>query len=167
MPFFVGSFLVARPILQDPNFREAVVLLLQHSAEGAFGLVVNRPAPVQGAPFPLFKGGPCPAQGLLMLHGHEDWLELSPEKEGQRVAPGLFLGDAACLKRATQADDEETLRYRVFTGYAGWGPGQLEKELAAGAWTITSASGDTLFATPADDLWTQLAPPRIPQPSVN
>jgi len=167
MPFFAGSFLVARPVLQDPNFREAVVLLLQHGAEGAFGLVVNRPAPVQGAPFPLFKGGPCPAQGLLMLHGHEDWLELSPEKEGQRVAPGLFLGDAACLKRATQAAEKETLRYRVFTGYAGWGPGQLEKELAAGAWTITSASGDALFDTPADDLWTQLAPPRIPQPSVN
>ena len=167
MPYFPGSFLIARPILQDPNFREAVVLLLQHGAEGAFGLVVNRQAKVKGAPFPVFAGGPCPAQGLLMLHGHEEWLGLSAEKEGQQAAPGIFLGDAACLKRASEAQSDGTVRFRVYTGYAGWGPGQLEHELAVGAWTIVPASGELLFDTPVDELWENLAPPRIPQPSVN
>ena len=58
-----GSFLVARPVLKDPSFRQTVVLLLQHGAAGAFGLVVNRQATVEGLPFPVFVGGPCEAQG--------------------------------------------------------------------------------------------------------
>jgi putative transcriptional regulator len=167
MPYHGGSFLVARPVLQDPNFRQAVVLLLQHGAEGAFGLVVNRPAPVKGAPFPVFAGGPCPAQGLLMLHGHDEWLNLTPELEGKGIAPGIFLGNAECLKRANDAEASDPLRYRVFSGYAGWGPGQLESELAAGAWTIVPANGALLFDTPVEELWDKLAPPRLPQFSLN
>jgi putative transcriptional regulator len=167
MPYFAGSFLVARPILQDPNFRQSVVLLLQHGAEGAFGLVVNRPAKVKETPFPVFAGGPCPAQGLLMLHGQKEWVDLSPHTEGQQIAPGLFMGDAACLKRATEASTHGSVQFRVFAGYAGWGPGQLERELAAGAWAITAATGQLLFEVPIEELWDRLIPPRIPQPSVN
>ncbi|OAI47129.1 hypothetical protein AYO44_10150 [Planctomycetaceae bacterium SCGC AG-212-F19] len=167
MLYHGGSFLVARPILQDPNFRQAVVLLLQHAAEGAFGLVVNRPAEVKNAPFPVFGGGPCPAQGLLMLHGHEDWLPLTPEQEGKGLAPGIFIGNAECLQRANDAEQDKDLRYRVFSGYAGWGPGQLERELQAGAWAVVPANGQLLFDTPAEELWDKLAPPRLPQFSLN
>ena len=56
---------------------------------------------------------------------------------------------------------------RVFRGYAGWGGGQLERELAVGDWAIVPASGELLFDTPAADLWKHLVPPMIPQPSVN
>jgi putative transcriptional regulator len=164
--YYAGSFLVARPILQDPNFMQSVVLLLQHGAEGAFGLVVNRPASVKGAPFPVFTGGPCQAPGLLMLHGHAEWLALTPEQEGE-VAPGVFIGNAACLKQITESDVETARRFRVFTGYSGWGPSQLERELAAGAWTVVPATGDLLWETPPDELWKHLLPPRIPQPSLN
>ena len=61
-----GSFLVARQVLRDPNFERTVVLLLAHSDEGAFGLVVNRPATAKGLPWPLFVGGPCPSPGFSL-----------------------------------------------------------------------------------------------------
>ena len=157
-----GQFLVARPALLDPNFRQTVLLLLEHGAEGAFGLVVNRPREAQGMPYTIFAGGPCQAQGLLMLHGRKEWAEEHPTKA---VAPGLFIGDANCLKKVNDSPDEEG--FRVFTGYAGWGPGQLERELAAGAWTSVEASGELLFEIPHEEIWTRLSPPRIPQFSLN
>jgi putative transcriptional regulator len=165
-----GSFLVARPSLRDPNFARTVVVLLAHGPEGAFGLVVNRPADVEGLPWPVYTGGPCPSPGLVMLHGHPEWAEGPGEGEGAAapaVAKGIFTGDAACLERAAREPPEAQVRFRVFSGYSGWGAGQLEGELAAGAWALVPATGELLFDTPADELWELLAPPRIPQPSVN
>ena len=168
---YAGCFLVAKPVLQDPNFKRTVVFLLAHNDEGAFGLVVNRPAEAEGLPWPVYIGGPCPAPGLIMLHGHADWAEpededAEPDKE-RELAPGIFSGDAACLDRVTQVADADEYRFRVFSCYAGWGSGQLEGELAAGAWAIASANGSLLFNTPVGELWDRLAPPRIPEPSVN
>ena len=168
-----GSFLVARQVLRDPNFERAVVLLLAHNDEGAFGLVVNRRAQAKGLPWPLFVGGPCPSPGLMMLHGQAAWAESAggeeaeEETDGKGVAPGIFVGDAAALERAGNAEAEERVRFRVFTGYSGWGGGQLENELAAGAWAVVPAEADLLFDTPADELWDRLAPPALPQPSLN
>lgn len=165
---YTGCFLIAKPILQDPNFKRTVVFLLAHNAEGAFGLVVNRPAEAKGLPWPVFAGGPCPSPGLIMLHGHAEWTEEdeNTDKEHQ-LAPGIFSGDAACLDRVTQTDEAESCRFRVFSGYAGWGGGQLEGELASGAWSVAPANGSILFNTPAEELWDRLAPPRIPEPSIN
>ena len=183
-----GSFLIAQPSLIDPNFARAVVLILAHNEEGAFGVIVNRPAPQAGLPFPVFHGGPCPAPGLFMLHGYAEWVEQAAqaraESEGEgegegeadgegedakrEVAPGIYLGDASCLKRASQqAQKEAKVRFRAFQGYAGWGAGQLEGELSGGAWLVTPADSDILFDTSADLLWRLLAPPRIPEPSDN
>jgi putative transcriptional regulator len=167
MPSYAGSFLVAKPVLQDPSFRQTVVLLLQHGKEGAFGLVVNRPAPVEGLPYALFVGGPCPAEGLLMLHGHAEWAEEASSPSQRQVAPGIFLGDSSCMTRVNDAPEEQALRYRLFNGYAGWGSGQLEGELASGAWALVPARGEVLFDTPTDDLWLRLLPPSIPEPSLN
>jgi putative transcriptional regulator len=167
-----GKFLVAQPSLIDPNFNQAVVLILAHNEEGAFGLIVNRPVAQSGMPFPVFHGGPCPAPGLFMVHGHADWLEeQEAEPEGdepkREVAPGIFLGDASCLKRASLLADSDTLRFRAFKGYAGWGPGQLEAELHGDAWQVATADSQLLFGTPTETLWRLLAPPRLPQPSDN
>ncbi len=167
MPSFAGSFLVAKPVLKDPSFRQAVVLLLQHGAEGAFGVVVNRPVPVDGVPFPVFTGGPCEAQGLVMLHGHAEWVESSAEPPPKEVAPGIFLGDASCAGRVTDPPTGQVLRYRMFMGYAGWGPDQLDGELATGVWAVVPATGQLLFDTPVADLWFRLLPPTIPEPSMN
>jgi putative transcriptional regulator len=167
-----GSFLVAQPTLIDPNFARSVVLILAHNEEGAFGVIVNRPAPQAGLPFPVFHGGPCSAPGLFMLHGYSEWLEGASEPDAdepkREVAPGIFLGDASCLKRASQQTEKSPeVRFRAFQGYAGWGAGQLERELNGGAWLVTPAECDVLFGTSADALWRLLAPPRIPQPSTN
>jgi putative transcriptional regulator len=168
---YAGCFLIAKPVLQDPNFKRTVVFLLAHNAEGAFGLVVNRQAEAEGLPWPVFVGGPCPSPGLIMLHGHPEWAE--PEEDDaesvkeRELAPGIYSGDAACLDRVTDKGEVDTSRFRVFSGYAGWGGGQLEGELAAGAWSIAAANGSLLFNTPVKELWDRLSPPRIPEPSVN
>jgi putative transcriptional regulator len=167
MPSLAGSFLVAKPILRDSNFAQTVVLLLQHGAEGAFGLVVNRPTPIKELPFPVFAGGPCPSEGLLLLHGHEDWVEDAPDSPKNEVAPGIFLGDASCVQRVSDPAPGDVLRFRMFSGYSGWGPDQLEGELAGGAWAVVPATSDLLFDTPAEELWDRLLPPTIPQPSLN
>jgi putative transcriptional regulator len=167
MPTLAGSFLVAKPVLRDPSFRQTVVLLLQHDAEGAFGLVVNRPAQTEGLLIPVFTGGPCESQGLILLHGHAEWAGSSAGEPEGVVAPGIFLGKAACLKHVQEAVPGQVLRFRLFTGYAGWGAHQLEGELAAGVWATVRATGQLLFDTPPHDLWEQLVPPPIPQPSLN
>jgi len=170
MASLAGSFLVARPALTDPNFRQSVVLLLQHDEDGAFGLVVNRPARGGKLPLPVFLGGPCDSEGLFLLHGYEDWTDDDDDEEdsgSQVVAPGIFLGDHTCLTRVNEVVGDATVRCRLFKAYAGWGPGQLEGEIAQGAWAVTRANGELLFDTPAADLWALLLPPAIPEPSVN
>jgi putative transcriptional regulator len=167
MPSLAGSFLIARPVLQDPSFKQTVVLLLQHSDEGAFGLVVNRPRSVEGLPFPLYAGGPCPSEGLFMVHGQVEWMNPAEDKPDQTIAEGIYLGDSSCIGRVNEPQAVQEPRYRLFTGYAGWGPDQLEHELAASAWAVVSATPQLLFDVPAADLWSSLLPPSIPQPSLN
>jgi putative transcriptional regulator len=167
MPYYGGSFLVAKPSLLDPNFRQTVVLLVQHSEEGAFGLVVNRPVPVKELPYPIFAGGPCEAQGLFLVHGHSDWAAVPADKSAPEVAPGIFLGDSSLADLMKTLPKDKMSRVRMFAGYAGWGPGQLEGELAEGVWALIAADGNTLFETPAKELWMHLRPPAIPQPSLN
>lgn len=164
MASLAGKFLVARPTLRDKFFGQTVILMLQHGEEGAFGLILNRPAPVKDLPFPLFVGGPCKFQGLMMLHAHPDWLD---EDERHEVCPGVFLGDADCVSRVSDTEDAELYRFRMFTGYAGWGPDQLEREMTEGSWAVSEATADEVFDTPTDEMWTRLAPPALPQPSLN
>lgn len=166
MASLAGSFLVARPTLKDGFFHRSVVLLLQHGPDGAFGLVVNRPQKQSDQPFPVFVGGPCKFQGVILLHGQEEWVE-TEEKHASQVCPGVFLGNAECLKRLT--DDEGTVegKFRIFAGYSGWGPGQLEGELGQGAWAVVRGGAKEVFDVPPEEVWFRMAPSPIPQPSLN
>ena len=83
------------------------------------------------------------------------------------MVPGIFLGDASSLTRIADPEPGMPLRYRVFSGYAGWGPNQLEQELQGGSWSHVAATGELLFGTPPEDLWDSLSPPALPQPSLN
>jgi putative transcriptional regulator len=166
MSALAGTFLVARPTLRDGYFGRTVVLLLQHGPEGAFGLILNRLAEAEDLPFPVHIGGPCELQGLLMLHGHRDWLDDTEEKPGE-LSPGIFLGDMASFERLSKMPKGAGWKFRVFMGYSGWGPKQLESEMAQGAWIVVPASAERLFETPVADLWERLAPPTIPEPSLN
>jgi putative AlgH/UPF0301 family transcriptional regulator len=102
-----------------------------------------------------------------MLHGHQEWMDMQTQQEKQ-IVPGIFIGDEECVKQATQKHAEEaTGRFLMMTGYAGWGPGQLENEISQGAWALVKATSENLFEISAQDKWASLLPSIIPQPSDN
>jgi putative transcriptional regulator len=166
MSSIAGQLLLARPTLRDGFFGRTVILMLQHGDEGAFGLVLNRPAQAENLPFPVFVGGPCKMDGLLMIHGREEWLEAEEDPKMQ-VCPGVYLGTAEHFEKAAESNDTTSEKFRVFVGYAGWGPTQLEAEMQDGSWIVLPATGDVIFDTPAQELWERLAPPTLPKPSMN
>ena len=154
------ALLLSMPQLHDPNFVRTVVLLCQHTEEGAFGLVLNRPVTTtatvvsQGSveeatehELEVWIGGPVePDRSWILLH------EDRSDGNAIRVADGVFLStSAAVLQRIIDhsADD----RTRLIAGYAGWGPGQLDAEIAASAWLSMDVQVDLIFDTPAEDMW--------------
>jgi putative transcriptional regulator len=166
MSSLAGSFLVARPVLRDGFFGRTVILLLQHGPEGAFGLVLNRPTPTKDLPFPLYVGGPCKMEGLLMIHGQPDWASAEEDENVLTICPGVFLGTSDQFEKA-RTSAAPTEKFRVFTGYSGWGPKQLESEMDEGSWVVLPADGTILFDTPVQELWQRLAPPSMHEPSLN
>jgi len=146
-----GSLLVAAPALLDPNFRRTVILVAEHSEGGAMGVVLNRPsetavgeavpelAPLAGDADPVYVGGPVAADSLLAL----------AEVEDPADAVELVLGAIAFVRDA----DVATLRGRVFVGYAGWSPGQIEAELEEESWIVVPAEADDVFSDEPDELW--------------
>jgi putative transcriptional regulator len=154
------GFLVAVPQLGDPNFHRAVVLMLEHSERGAMGLVVNRPAPLKlgdvarghgmqvGEDYEVanvFVGGPVEPERGFVLHDQKEVPEAIPLFEGMFVSGSI---DSLKLLFKGPAD-----RFRLCLGYAGWGPGQLERELQEGAWITAEPSSRHILATPAGQMW--------------
>lgn len=154
-----GALLVAPPMMLDPNFHRAVVLLCEHSDEGSFGLILNRPLtlslgdvlqdlPDAQAPV-LSTGGPVQPDTLHFIHRHGDVIPKSIE-----ILDGIFWGGDFDLLKALVADGRTTARdIRFFLGYAGWSPGQLADEVEQGGWILTMADGDALFPEQPDQLW--------------
>lgn len=154
-----GRLLVASPSLIDPSFRRAAVLLGDHGSEGAMGVVLNRPSetPVtEAAPAlaPLVErdavvhvGGPVGPEAVVVVAEVADE-SLIAELLFERV--GFLRGDLDLEDPAVRAD---VVRARVFAGYAGWTPGQLEAELETTDWLVEPALPDDLFAAPGADLW--------------
>jgi putative transcriptional regulator len=154
-----GRLLVATPALADPNFDRAVVLLLDHDEEGSLGVVLNRPTPVgvgdileswadlTGEPDVVFQGGPVSldsALGVAVIPGEEGPLGW------RRVYGAIGLVD---LEAPPELLAAALGSLRIFAGYAGWGPGQLETELTEGAWyVVESEPGDVSSPRPAQ-LW--------------
>jgi putative transcriptional regulator len=152
-----GQLLVAGPSLVDPNFHRTVVLVGEHGEEGAMGVVLNRPSGVTvGEAVPLlvdlvdegglvYVGGPVQPEAIVVLGEFEE-----PER-----ASVLIVGAIGFLPG--EIDDAAELgplaRSRVFAGYAGWGPGQLEAELAESSWIVEPAVPDDVFVTDPADLW--------------
>jgi putative transcriptional regulator len=160
-----GRLLVATPKLADPNFDRAVVLLLDHDDEGALGVVLNRPTPVgvgdvlepwaglAVAPQVVFQGGPVAldsALGLAVVPG-----EPGADRDGdllgwRRVHGAIGLVD---LEAPPELLAPELSSLRIFAGYAGWGPGQLERELVDGAWYVVESEPGDVSAPDPQRLW--------------
>ena len=152
-----GQLLVASPALLDPNFRRAVVLVTEHGEEGAMGLVLSRPtpAPVAEAAPPLvelvdegaqvFVGGPVEPAAVVVLAEFDD-----PDD-----AAALVFDDVGFVSAdvASGGEPPAIRRARIFAGYAGWGPGQLEAELEEPSWIVEPAVREDVFGDEPEGLW--------------
>ena len=166
-----GVFLVASPTLNDPNFSQAVVLVLEHGAKGTLGVILNRPTnmllsealpevrALKGTTHRLFTGGPVQPSAMLLLSRSKD-----PYPEMRSVFDHVYIGGTPevldrMISRATPAD-----RFRAFAGYAGWAPGQLGAEMRQGAWAVLSPDNEMFDKDPAA-LWPEsvarLQAPRV------
>lgn len=157
---FRPILLLSMPQLQDPNFARTVVLLCDFVPDGAFGLVLNRPTEmpasamvnldppiVRANDLPLWVGGPVePDRGWIVLAEPPD------DAEYRTLIDGLYLSTSpALLRRILQT--RPAPRARVLAGYAGWGPGQLDEELAQSAWLMSDVELDLVFDVPHEQVW--------------
>lgn len=169
MSSLAPGFLVAAPILRDPNFAGTVVLVVEHSEEGALGFIVNRMAnasmrkvlaqlgvgdtPVR-AEVPIMFGGPVsPETGWIVFEA-----KLAREVRAEPREDVLMVTDALGVSASKQflldaVQGKESGRAMLVQGYAGWGPGQLEAELRQGAWIPVDLDARVIFDTAADQRW--------------
>jgi putative transcriptional regulator len=156
-----GQLLIAGPSLLDPNFWRTVVLVVDHSEEGALGVVLNRPSETTvidavsqlerlvDPDDPVFIGGPVQPSSVIVVAEFEDPSDAA-----------LVAFDDIGVLAAGSAPDETTgaggprvRRARAFVGHAGWGPGQLDGELERGDWIVESARREDAFAQDPGELW--------------
>lgn len=159
---FTGHLLIAMPALADPNFSRSVTFICEHNADGALGIVINRPMDLtlgevlsqfdcgtedrSIADRPVFLGGPVQTERGFVLHRGGKW-----------ESSALITGDITIttsrdiLKAISESKGPEDVL--VALGYAGWGAGQLEQEMIENAWLSTPATPGILFETPVDRRW--------------
>ncbi len=153
-----GQLLVAAPSLRDPNFLRSVVLLVQHGEDGALGLIMNRPTDTLiGQVWEQVSETDCEAEGPLYLGGPIQGplvaIHTQAEQADLEVLPGLFYSVQPSKLEYLVSQHEEQMRF--ITGYAGWGPGQLEFEMQEGAWIAGSVAAERIFSSDVQD-WDKL-----------
>jgi putative transcriptional regulator len=151
------------PHLLDPNFARSVVLMVHHDESGAFGVVLNRPTELSapnlcatldiewcGDPENAVDwGGPVQPQTGWVLFEDDDGRVMS--EQIKEIGGGVCFAGSIDVLRQVASDPPE--RLRLLLGYAGWGPGQLESELAEGAWLIAPVSRQVVFDVDAPGMW--------------
>lgn len=155
-----GKLLIASPALVDPNFARTVVLITEHNEDGAMGMVLNRPsetavsdvvpelAPVTGDDEPVYVGGPVQPEAVVLLAEFSD-----PAAAAWIIAADVGLASAEVdLGELAGA----VRRGRVYAGYSGWGPGQLEAEMDADSWIVEPPLPAELFPERPDSLWSDV-----------
>jgi putative transcriptional regulator len=156
-----GQLLLDGGTLAGSFFQRTVVLICHHDAEGAFGLVLNRPAggtlgelvvadlPESISEQPVYLGGPVQPSAFSYLHTAEDLVEAN-------VMPNVSLGHS--LDTLVELSDALSAagKVRVFAGYSGWSGGQLEQEMKRKAWLVHPATVDLVFNTGPDHMWKQI-----------
>lgn len=159
------GLLIAAPPLSDPNFHHTVVLICAHNDQGAMGLVINRVAPITtdevmrqldmevhtAASQAVLVGGPVSLQSALLLYQRD---EAHSEEADDELVVGdeLRLSPGKALLEAIAAG-EGPAHYHLFLGHSGWGPGQLEQEIAQGAWLPAPLRLDLIFDVPMEQRW--------------
>jgi len=160
-----GTFLVATRELMDPSFARSVVLLVDYDTDGAMGVVINREAelslsdalpelePPEANDRSVFLGGPVSPGGLVLI-------VRSAEKPGDsvRVIDEVWVSHSRELLESVVGDEERKLDFRVYAGYSGWAPRQLDAEVARGDWYVVPADADTVFSDRPARVWRTLIP---------
>lgn len=160
-----GAVLMAAPELRDPNFSKTVVLLINYSPEGAMGVVLNRSTEatldkvlpdvkeVQGKPLPVYYGGPVSRNQIFLLLS-----ATTPPKGAITVFGNIqFIGNRDAMIEAFRNPDPHTFRkVRVYAGYAGWSPRQLDQEVGRGDWVVLKADPHMVFSDDPDKVWPEL-----------
>jgi putative transcriptional regulator len=158
-----GKFLVAGRNLTDLRFRETVVLLIDYGAEGATGLIINRPTKVLAAELlpsvpglteradVVYYGGPVEVRRMLMLIRSGE----KPE-ESDRVFGNVYVSVSKKTLERMIASHKTDNQLRMYAGYAGWLPGQLDREVSRGDWLIMSADAGSIFDKRASEIWREL-----------
>lgn len=161
------GFLVASPALRDPGFSRAVIVLVEHGADGSVGFIVNRPAPVsfgqvsrllglgaaeeEAGVTPVFIGGPVAPQS--------GWILFDPEgANADAVADAVEVSEHLAVSASRRLLDsiagaEGPPRRLLALGYAGWAAGQLDGEFARGVWVPVDLDAEIVFDVPASDRW--------------
>ena len=158
-----GKFLVASRRLRDPNFKETVVLLIDYGLGGAMGLIINRPSEVKLATvFPdikelkerkdtIYVGGPVAVNQMLLLVGSPQVPEASKE-----VTQDVYISSSWKVLERLMKNVVKDERFRIFAGYAGWAPNQLDFEKARGDWHVLKADAETVFDKKPSEVWQEL-----------
>ena len=147
-----GVLLVAKPGMVDPNFRETVVLVSQTPDGSTVGVILNRPTPQKHEKTgdPLGVGGPVMREVLVALYRSER----QPHAAAFHVLKGVYL--TMHPQNIEPLLGKRGQRYRLFMGFSGWAPGQLESELARDGWFVQPANEDLLFRSETKELWEEL-----------
>lgn len=153
-----GVLLVAPPMMHDPNFRRAVVLLCEHTSEGSFGLILNRTVGVRlsdvipdldDGDIPIDNGGPVQTDTLHFIHTCGDIVPGTIP-----VSSGIsWGGEFDFMKLLIETEQISKKDVRFFFGYAGWSPGQLSHEIEQGGWLLASGGEESVFSDDPDSLW--------------
>ena len=158
-----GKFLVASRRLKDPNFHKTVVLLIRYGKDGTSGVVINRPMKVKlSAVLPdlkelaqredaLYFGGPVELNKILFLVR-----SVKPPKESLQVFGDVYVSSSRQELQRLLKNAEKDERFRIYAGYAGWSPKQLENECHRGDWHILKADTETLFDKKSSEIWQEL-----------
>ena len=156
-----GTILISSPVLDDPNFDKVVIFICEYNDKGAMGFVINHIFPrafneltefKTVKAFALFDGGPVENEKLFFLHRQPDIIE-----GGTITANGIYLGGnfkqaVEHINQHSQPEDD----IKLFVGYCGWDPGQLETEIEEGCWLRIGAVVENIFAIDAAMLWEEL-----------
>ena len=163
--FLGGKLLIATPAMGDPRFHQAVILMCNHDSEQAFGIVINKPMKsprlqqllssldLDGdkvADAPVLSGGPVDTQRGFVIHS-ADYIE---EGSSIRATPDINVTPTKGVLEA-MASDTPPARAVLALGYAGWGAGQLDREMMDNAWLVCPITDGLVFETAADDVWTR------------
>jgi putative transcriptional regulator len=158
-----GKFLVAGRNLADPRFQETVILLIEYSTEGAAGLIINRPTKVPIAEVlpsmpglkertdVVYYGGPVEGHRMLMLIRSGE----KPEGSG-RVFGNVYVSASMDTLARMLGSHKTERQFRMYAGYAGWMPRQLDWELSRGDWLIVSADAGSIFEKKSSEIWREL-----------